>query len=261
MTLALKREVDHHDGVLLDDADQHDEPDDRHHRQVEPKQLQRQQRADGGGRQAEQDREGVDEALVEDAEHDIHGEQRGGDQDRLRGQRILELLRRSLERSLQRRRLVHRTFDVLDRLHGLAERDAGREVERHRHGGELTLVVDRDRAGHRLQRGKLADRHHRGPQPVHVELAQRRDILLEAPFDLDDDMVGVERRVDLRDEGLAVGVREGLLDGGHVHAGARRRVAVDVDHQGRAAGLLVAGDILQLRHALQLGEQFGRQRI
>ena len=32
LALGLKREVDHHDGVLLDDPDQKDDADQRHHR-------------------------------------------------------------------------------------------------------------------------------------------------------------------------------------------------------------------------------------
>ena len=43
-------------------------------------QQQREQRADAGRRQRRQDRDRVDVALVEHAEHDVDGEQRGEDQ-------------------------------------------------------------------------------------------------------------------------------------------------------------------------------------
>ena len=46
-------------------------------------QDQREERADAGGRQRREDRDRVDEALVEDAEHDVDGDERGEDQERL----------------------------------------------------------------------------------------------------------------------------------------------------------------------------------
>ena len=70
--LGFQREVDHHDGVLLDDADQQDDADDGDDVEVVAEQHQRQQRADAGRRQGREDRDRVDEALVEHAEHDIH---------------------------------------------------------------------------------------------------------------------------------------------------------------------------------------------
>ena len=80
--------------------------------------------------------------------------------------------------------------------------------------------------------------------------------LLEARLDLNDYVVSVERRVDLRDIGLPVGVRQRLLDFADVDAEPRGGVAIDIDHQSRAAGLLVARDVLQQRRRPStLGEQ------
>ena len=58
---------------------------------------QRQQRADAGRGQRGKNRDGVDVALVEHAEHDVNGDERGQDQHRLVGQRGLKGLRRALE--------------------------------------------------------------------------------------------------------------------------------------------------------------------
>ena len=58
---------------------------------------QRQQRADAGRRQRRQDRERVDEALVEHAQHDVDGDHRRQDQEQLVRQRGLERQRRALE--------------------------------------------------------------------------------------------------------------------------------------------------------------------
>jgi hypothetical protein len=72
----------------------------------------------------------MDKALVEDAEDDIDGENRRCNQQRLGRQRALKCLSRALERSLYRFRktdLPRRLIDCVDRI---AQRGAGREVER-----------------------------------------------------------------------------------------------------------------------------------
>jgi len=67
-------------------------------------------------------------------------------------------------------------------------------------------------------------------------------------------MIGVERRVKLRHEGLAEGVVERLLDGRNVDAEPRCGVAIDVDRRLRTTGLLVVRDVLQAFQQLQLGD-------
>ena len=95
--LLMQSDVDHHDGVLLHDADQHDDADDRDDIQVEAEELQRQQRAETGGGQAGEDCHRVDEALIQHSENHIDHENRGQQQDALALERILEDLRRALE--------------------------------------------------------------------------------------------------------------------------------------------------------------------
>ena len=110
--LGVEREVDHHDRVLLDDADQQDDADQRDDAELDVEQHQRQHRADPGRRQGRQDRDRVDVALVEHAEHDVDGEQRRADQDRLVGERLLKRLRgareAAVDRSPARAELRHR---------------------------------------------------------------------------------------------------------------------------------------------------------
>ena len=65
----------------------------------------------------------MDVALVEHAEHDVDDEDRGGDQQRRRGQRGLEGLRGALEGALQRDRRMQVALNCLDRVDRLAERD------------------------------------------------------------------------------------------------------------------------------------------
>ena len=72
-------------------------PDERVDVQIVLEDQQREQRAEAGRRQARQDRDRVDEALVEDAEHDVDHEDREREHPPEAAHRILERLRRSLE--------------------------------------------------------------------------------------------------------------------------------------------------------------------
>jgi hypothetical protein len=93
--LGLERKIDHHDGVLLHDADQQDHADQCHDAEISVEQRQGEHRPDAGGRQG-QDRERVNVALVEDAEHDVYGDDGGDDQVRFVRERLLECARGAL---------------------------------------------------------------------------------------------------------------------------------------------------------------------
>ena len=71
VALRLEREVDHHDGVLFHDADQHDDSHERVKVQFLVKEQQRQQRADAGGGQAGKNRDGMNEAFVQNSQNDV----------------------------------------------------------------------------------------------------------------------------------------------------------------------------------------------
>src|SRR5206468_613546 len=61
----------HHDRVLLYDSDEHDDAHKGVDAQVPPEDHERQQRSEPRKRKAGQDRQRMDEALVQDAEHQI----------------------------------------------------------------------------------------------------------------------------------------------------------------------------------------------
>ena len=109
---SLDREVDHHDRVLFHDADQHHDADHGDDREVHLEHHQRDQRADAGRRQAGDDRDRMDEALVENAEHHVGGEDRRQHQDALPFERILEHLRGALEARGDRRRQARFALDL-----------------------------------------------------------------------------------------------------------------------------------------------------
>ena len=62
-------------------------------------------------------------------------------------------------------------------------------------------------------------------------------------------MILVELRVERIDLALAVGVIERVVDCGRRNAQARCSHAIDREHNGLRAGLLIGGDVLNIRQA------------
>ena len=145
LALALEREVDHHDSVLLDDADEQDDADEGDQRELGIEELQRQQRAEPGRGQRGNDRERMRQALVEDAEHDVDGNERGDDQQRLRADRLAKGARIAGIFRMQRIGHVHLRDRLLDAPCRLLDWRVLVETEADGDGGELALVVDHER--------------------------------------------------------------------------------------------------------------------
>ncbi len=91
---------------------------------------QRDERADAGRRQAGDDRDRMDEALVENAEQHIGGKDRRQHQHALPFEQILEHRGGALEAGGDGRRQPGFPLDRRDRIDRLAEREAGRQIER-----------------------------------------------------------------------------------------------------------------------------------
>ena len=170
LALRLEREVDHHDGVLLDDAHQQHDADQRHQRQIEAHDHQREQRADAGRRQRRQDREGVDEAFVEHAEHDVDGHDGGEDQPRLARQRVGEFVGVAEEAAGNRRRHADRLSRPSRRaLTASLSAAPGARLKLMVSDGKLILVADRKRRGRVDDLGDGRERHLRAGGRRHVE--------------------------------------------------------------------------------------------
>ncbi len=281
--LGLDREVDHHDRVLLDDADEQDDPDDRDDPEVLPRDHQREQRAHARGRQRREDRDGVDVALVQHAQHDVHRDDRGQDQQQRVVERGLERQRRALEVDGDRRRHAQLGLRGADRLHGLAQRRALGEVERDGGRGELPDVVDDERTGPlddgrdgrqrhlhrrgacrrrvlRLQRRERAGLRaalrvlpHVGPDAGgrDVDAVERARPRGELRLHLEHDAVLARLREDGRDEALAERVVERVVDRRRRDAEPPRGVAVDLHVRLQALVLQVGRHLGQRGLVLQ----------
>src|SRR5204862_4849123 len=116
---------------------------------------------------------------VEDAEHDVDGDERGQDEDGLIGQRVLKRLGRALEARPNGGRQADVTFGTLDGGHRVAERDARGQIERERDRREEALMVhgQRGRAGREMGDGAERDLGPRGR--LHVDGIERLGVLLE----------------------------------------------------------------------------------
>ena len=121
-------------------------------------------------------------------------------------------------------------------------------------------MVDRQRPHRHV--GPLAEHRQRhllaGRRRVDIDLVQRVDVALQLGQDLHDDVVAVELSEVLRDLALAEGVIERVVDQLRLDAVTRRGIAVDRELQRRSLGLLIGGDVAQLRQRLHLVEHLRR---
>ena len=81
----MNRKIDHENGVFLDDADQQDDADERDDVEIGLDELNSKERADAGGRNGGENGDGMNVALVKDAEDDVNSSESGNDQNKLVG--------------------------------------------------------------------------------------------------------------------------------------------------------------------------------
>ncbi len=109
IALGFESEVDLHDRVLFHDADQHDESHERVDVQIHVEQIQRDQRAEAGRRQSGKNRQRVNVAFVQDAEHDVHHQDRDDQQNPQIAERTFERFGRAFEVRCDSRRARSRS--------------------------------------------------------------------------------------------------------------------------------------------------------
>ena len=105
----------------------------------------RQQRAEAGERQAGENRQRMDEALVENAEHHVDHEDREDEQHQQPLLRRLERLRGAREAGGDARRAASARATRSTSPTASPSDTPGREVERERHRRQLPRVVHRQR--------------------------------------------------------------------------------------------------------------------
>ena len=83
LAFGVQGEVNHHDGVFLDNADEQDDADEGDQGEFDVEEHQGQQGADAGGGQAGKNGDGMNVAFVEDAQNNIYDNDGGQDEERL----------------------------------------------------------------------------------------------------------------------------------------------------------------------------------
>ena len=135
-------EVDHHDGVLLHDSYEQKNADDGDNVEFAMKEDERNDGAYAGGGQRSENGDGVHQALIQHAKHNVDGEQRGNDQQRFGGERLLKGLGGACEGAAHGRGNTDALLHLVDQPGCLAQRDPRREIEGDRHRGKERRVID-----------------------------------------------------------------------------------------------------------------------
>ena len=220
--------------------------------------MQRQQRAHARRGQRGKNGDGVDVAFVEDAEHEIDRRQSRGNQVGLAAERILIGLRGAGEHGLDGGRKADLAGRLSDGLDGIAQRDAGLQVERDGDRREQALVVHRERRDGRTVMGDGAQGNLLAAGRAHIDVAQGLRVLPVPRGGLHHHVILVQRLVHGRDLALAEGVVQRVVDQLRRDAEARGGLAVVGDQGLQAAVLLVAVDVDDDGDGFQLLEHAGR---
>ena len=199
----------------------------------------------------------MDEALIENAQHDIDDDERRQQQDRRAAGRALIGLRGTLERRLHGLRHADLALHAADRRDGVAERIAGREVEGDRDRRQLPLMVDAERHRPVGDLRHCGQRHQRPVLRGHIEPRQRRRVGLVLRQELEDHLIGVRRSVDLGDLLAAERRAQRGFDRRRRDPQRRGAVAIDIHVQRRRGKLQVGRDLREARRLGQRVHQLG----
>ena len=163
-----------------------------------PDQPMAQQRAGRRGGQARQDGQRVDEALIENAEHDVDGDDRAENEKRLVGGGVLERLGGAVECRRDGLRHAELGLQAIDLLDAVAERHAVRQIVGDGHRRQLPELVDGEQAGVAFDAGEGADRNQLSGGCRHLDLGQPLGRPVDPRIELHDHLVAVARRIDRR---------------------------------------------------------------
>ena len=120
IALGFQREVNHHDGVLLHNADQQDDSNKTNDVQIISCDQQRENGTHACRRQRRQNRDRMDIAFVQHAQNDVNGNYCGEDQPGLGRERVAECGGCPLETGMNAGGQVDLTFRAFNRLRRLS---------------------------------------------------------------------------------------------------------------------------------------------
>ncbi|OIQ67861.1 hypothetical protein GALL_505570 [mine drainage metagenome] len=183
----------------------------------------------------------MDIALVEHAQHDVHGDNGGDDEQQFVGQGILERRRCALQDDPCALRQPERALGLIDGRHRIAEGGAGREVERHVGGGKLPEMIDDQRSP------ALAKLHHRTQLHLpaagggQVDIVERAQPPAELGSHFQHHAILVGLGEDVGNQPLAESIVQGGVDCRGSDAETAGSIAVDVEVGLQPVVLEIAG--------------------
>lgn len=166
-------------------------------------------------------------ALVQHAQHDVHGHHRCQNQQQGARQRGLKRLRRTLELGLHTDRHADVFAHLIDQFNGLPQRHAGRQVERDHHRGELADVRHGQLRLALFNPGQVRQANLSAVGGFDVDLVQRLRADFLAVLRLQHHTVLAGLRVDGRNLPLPERVIQRIRDIGHRNAQAGRSIAIN----------------------------------
>src|ERR1700676_4427705 len=199
----------------------------------------------------------MDVAFIQNSQHDVHRNQRSQNQDRFIGERTQKRRGRALKRRLNALRHANVGTRLIDHFGGGAERSTGRQVKRNRHDRKLPLVIDGQRRSARLKSRERAQRNLLPGGRVHINVLQRRWILLELRVHFHHHVILVELGENRGDLPLSEGVVQRVIDVPGQNSQPRGGVPVDGQRRQQSVIQLIGGHIAQFRQRLQLVHEFG----
>ena len=170
--LGVNGEVDHHDRILFNYTEQHDDTDEGVEVKLLAEDVQRQQCSEDGGGQAGENRDRMDEALIENAQHNVNYEYGDEQQDRQILERTLELLHGALESSADGTRHTQVEDGIFHLLRSVSQRGSGFEIKSDGYGRKLPEMTDAERSGGPLHSNQGVERHQRSLRRAYVNFRQ-----------------------------------------------------------------------------------------
>src|SRR3984885_9472914 len=200
--LCHKGEINHHDRILLNDTYEQHNADDGDDIEIGFEEHERDDGADAGRWQRGDNREWVHQALIENAENDIDGQQRSDDEIGLGAERRLIGLECPRKESVNGLWGAEPLLHLLNKLGGLAQRYVWSEIKRNSGGWEDASVRYGDRCGRGCSLGHGGQRDDSSPG-MQVDIFQPLGRLPIWGSHLQHDIVLIHLRIDERDFGLA----------------------------------------------------------
>src|SRR5260221_6113832 len=247
----LHGEVDHEDGVLFDDADGKNDADEGDHGELGGGELKSEKGSDTRRRKSREDGDRVDVALIENAENDVDGAERGDDQHQHRRLRVLVGLCGALKAAVNGGWQPQFALQRLNFYDRISKGETRAEVERKCDGWVKALVIDGERSIGWDVVSKRAKRKDFAGRGRYVDVSEAFRALSVVVGDIQDNVILVKTFVNVGDLPLAEGVAQSVVDVGHVHAEARSGVAIDDQRTLQSADLLIGIDIKDARKFLQ----------